>query len=49
MVADPHHVGKDPDLAFYFDADWDLDPAFHVDKALDSTLHFDADQGPPHC
>jgi hypothetical protein len=47
MIADPHHIDKDLELAFYFDAD--PDPAFHVNVEPDSTFHFGADQVPPLC
>jgi hypothetical protein len=30
-VADPHHLDEDPDRAFHFDADLDLDPTFNCD------------------
>jgi len=29
-VADPHHVDADPDPAFHFDADPDLDPRIQI-------------------
>jgi hypothetical protein len=39
-VADLHHFNADPDPAFYFNADLDLDPG------PDPALYFDADPDP---
>ncbi len=50
-IADPHHLGADPDPVFHFDGnprnqiyfDADPYPTFHSDADPDPTFLFDAD------
>jgi hypothetical protein len=42
-VADPQHVGADPDPFFYPNAD--PDPVFYLDEDSGPTFHFTADPG----